>query len=121
MSGGGETEEVGASGDVERGPTIPIVVPADEAIVIGVSTALTGPSGHRGSEYRDAALASLEVWKEENGDEVLGHEIQVVAEDDGCTEAEQTGVAAGRLLERVGLVGVIGPQCSSGAAAVQTS
>jgi branched-chain amino acid transport system substrate-binding protein len=116
--GGGGGEEKASSGGVERAPDTPIVIPAEEPIVVGVSTALTGPIGERGSEYRDAVIVSVNRWKEANGSEIGGHEIQVIAEDDGCTDAEQTGEAARRLLQRHGLVGVIGPQCSSGVAAV---
>ena len=87
-------------------------------VVVGVSTALTGPIGPRGSEYLHAVVASAERWKSQNGTLIKGHEIEIQAEDDGCSAAEVTRVAAGRLLDRQGLVGVIGPQCSGGAAAV---
>jgi len=116
---GDEEEDVGISvGEpIERSPQTPIVIPAGEPIVIGVSTALTGgPVGMRGAEYRDAAVVAVERWKEANGDQIAGHDVEVVAEDDGCTETDITTAAARRLLERRGLVGVIGPQCSGGAA-----
>ncbi len=119
LSGADEDAELSSLTDIERGPEIPIIIPKDEPILIGVSTALTGPVGERGSEYRDAVIVGVERWKEVNGSEIGGHEIQVIAEDDGCTETEQTAVAAHRLLQRRGLVGVIGPQCSSGVAAVK--
>ena len=95
-----------------------IAIGPDEPVVIGVSTALTGPVGERGTEYRDAVLVAVLRWQEANGDSILGHPIEVYSEDDGCTEADQTAVAARRLLGVAGLVGVIGPQCSSGASAV---
>ncbi len=85
---------------------------------MGISTALTGPIGVRGGEYRDAVVAGVERWKAENGLLIKGHEIEIQAEDDGCTEADVTRGAAKQLLGREGLVGVIGPQCSGGAAAV---
>jgi branched-chain amino acid transport system substrate-binding protein len=59
-------------------------------------------------------IASVERWKQTNGDTIAGHEIQIVAEDDGCTDADQGIVAAERLIQRKGLAGVIGPQCSAG-------
>jgi ABC-type branched-subunit amino acid transport system substrate-binding protein len=114
---GGDDEEEAAIGDIERGPDTAIEIPAGEPIVIGVSTALTGPSGQRGSEYRDAVIAGVERWKAENPGLIAGHDIEVRAEDDGCTEADHTAIAARRLLGRPGLVGVIGPQCSGGAMA----
>lgn len=43
----------------------------------------------------------------------------MVSEDDGCTEADVTRLAAERLLKRPGLVGVMGPQCSAGTVRTQ--
>ena len=111
---------------IERGIDVPIVIPAGEPIIIGISTALTGgPVGVRGAEYRDAAIVAVERWKQQNGELIGGHEIEVHAEDDGCSDTEITMRAAGHLLrgedghrQLPGLVGVIGPQCSGGVAAV---
>ncbi len=111
---------------IERGVNIPIVIPAGEPIIIGVSTALTGgPAGDRGAEYRDAAIVAVERWKQQNGALIGGHEIVVHAEDDGCSNTAITTRAAGHLLrgedghrQLPGLVGVIGPQCSGGVRAV---
>src|SRR6266498_2080211 len=102
---------------VERSPSTPIVVRAGAPIVVGTSSALTGPIGHRGREYRDAAILGVNRWKSARGERIEGHEIVVQAEDDGCTEADITVGAAERLLRRSGLVGVLGPQCSAGASA----
>lgn len=115
-AGGGDDEEETAIGDIDRSPDTAIEIPADEPIIIGASTALTGPSGQRGAEYRDAVITSVNRWKEANGDQIGGHDIEVWAEDDGCTEADHTAIAARRLVGRQGLVGVIGPQCSTGVA-----
>ncbi|MEE8278537.1 MAG: branched-chain amino acid ABC transporter substrate-binding protein [Thermoanaerobaculia bacterium] len=117
-TGGGDDEEGGGVTDIQRSPDTAIEIPFGEPIIIGMSTALTGPVGARGTEYRDAVIVSVERWKEANGPQIGGHDIQVVAEDDGCTEPEITAEAARRLLGRQGLVGVIGPQCSSGVATV---
>jgi branched-chain amino acid transport system substrate-binding protein len=95
----------------------PIVVPAGEPMVIGMSAPLTGPDEALGIEDRDAVIAGVEQWKTANGDQIKGHDIEVRAEDDGCTEADITVQAAERLLRREGLVGVIGPNCSAGAQA----
>ena len=111
---------------IERGANIPIVIPAGEPIIIGISTALTGgPVGVRGAEYRDAAIVAVERWKQQNGELIGGHEIEVHAEDDGCSNTEITMRAAGHLLrgedghrQLPGLVGVLGPQCSGGVVAV---
>ena len=113
--GGGEEEKKLVLGTINRSPETPIVIPAGEPVVVGVSTALTGPIGPRGSEYRDAVVTSVDRWKSQNGKLIKGHEIAIQAEDDGCSATDVTRVAAGRLLGRQGLVGVIGPQCSGGA------
>ena len=92
-----------------------IVVPAGQPIVIGVSEALTGSEAEAGREDSDAVITSLMRWKASHGDQLLGHDIQVRVEDDGCTESEITKEAAERLLRTPGLVGVLGPGCSAGA------
>lgn len=103
--------------DFERGPDVPIVIPSGAPIVIGVSSALTGPIRERGEEYRDAVISGVEAWKAANGREIAGHPIELRAEDDGCTAAGAAAVAAGRFTRTQGLVGVIGPQCSGGSLA----
>ncbi len=124
-TGGGDDEEGSAIADIERSPDVPIVIPADGPIVIGVSAPLSGPTETLGSEARDAVIVGVELWKEANGDTIGGHEIEVHAEDDGCFDADITARAAGHLLYGndghdllPGLVGVIGPMCSDGASRV---
>ena len=122
---GGDDEEGSAIADIERSPDVPIVIPADHPIVIGVSAPLSGPTETLGSEARDAVIVGVELWKEANGDTIGGYEIEVHAEDDGCFDADITLRAAGHLLYEndghrliPGLVGVIGPMCSDGASRV---
>ena len=116
--GGGSDEDGGDDIDLDRdpgrGPDQAIVIPAGEPIIVGVSTALTGPIGERGSEYLNAVYVGIEHWRETNGDLIGGHEIEVRAEDDGCSEADIAVTAAQRHVRRPTLVGVIGPQCSGG-------
>ncbi len=114
----GDEEEEGEITDIQRSPDTPIVIPADVPIIIGVSPALTGPTETQGTESRDAMVVGVTRWKEANGDQIKGHDIEVHAADDGCFEANITVLAAERLLRLEGLVGVIGPMCSDGAAAV---
>jgi branched-chain amino acid transport system substrate-binding protein len=114
----GDEEEEGETKDIQRGPEMPIVIPAGEPIVVGVSAALTGPTETQGTESRDATVVGVARWKEANGDQIKGHDIEVHAADDGCFEADITTLAAERLLRLEGLVGVIGPMCSDGTAAV---
>ena len=100
--------------DISRSPQTLMVIPAGQPLVIGVSTALSGPSAPRGTEYRNAVALGVKSWKAANGDTIGGHAIEVHAEDDGCTAADVAPRAAERLLGREALVGVIGPQCSGG-------
>jgi branched-chain amino acid transport system substrate-binding protein len=93
-----------------------IVVAAGAPIVIGVSVPLTGPDEDAGLEDRDAVLTAIDRWKEANGELLHGHEIVIRAEDDGCTEEDIAAQAADRFLRQPGLAGVIGPNCSAGAA-----
>ncbi len=126
--GNDEASEAGnGTQQIARGPQVPIVIPADEPVVVGISTALTGGAvAVRGKEYRDAAVTGVNRWKKANGDQIVGHDIEIYAEDDGCTATYLTSDgearyvaedAAEKLLRVPGLVGVIGPQCSSGAKA----
>jgi branched-chain amino acid transport system substrate-binding protein len=99
------------------GSGAPIVVAPGAPIVVGVSVPLTGPDGAGGRENLDAVIAGVERWKNASGAQIKGHDIEVRAEDDGCTETDMTIEAAQRLLGQPGLVGVMGPDCSTGAAA----
>ena len=116
---GGKEEAADDLADVSLRPNAqtPIAVPAGEPIVVGISAPLTGPDEAEGIEDRDAVIAGVERWKEQNGQQIKGHDIEIRAEDDGCTEADITAQAAERLLRSQGLVGVIGPACSAGAQA----
>ncbi len=105
--------------DINRSPETQIMIPSMEPLVIGISSALTGPAAPRGQEYRDAVVVAVEQWKEDNGELIAGHQISIAAEDDGCTESDITRLAAERLLKHPGLVGVLGPQCSAGAVEAQ--
>jgi ABC-type branched-subunit amino acid transport system substrate-binding protein len=79
-----------------------------------VSAPITGPDARSGVEDRDAVIAAVARWKEANGATIKGHEIEVVAEDDGCTEADIAAEAARRLAAQPTVVGVVGPNCSAG-------
>ncbi|MDI6856789.1 MAG: branched-chain amino acid ABC transporter substrate-binding protein [Dehalococcoidia bacterium] len=84
---------------------------------MGVSVPLTGSQQPEGTEDGDAVITSVVRWKEANGERIKGHEIELRMEDDGCTEEEITMQAARRLIDTPGLIGVIGPDCSTGARA----
>ena len=83
-SGGGDAEDPDTGlRNVERGPDTDIVILTDETLVVGVSSALTGPIAVRGTQYRDAVVVAVQRWKAANGETIGGHPIVVVAEDDG--------------------------------------
>jgi branched-chain amino acid transport system substrate-binding protein len=115
----GEEEEVELNeiDVVSRDPQTPIVIADGEPVVVGVSAALTGPIAPRGLAIRNAVVLGIARWKAERGDQIGGHDIAIYAEDDGCYEAIIPTFAAQRLIGTSGLVGVIGPECSSGAMA----
>jgi branched-chain amino acid transport system substrate-binding protein len=92
-----------------------IVVPAGRPLIVGISEPMTGSESAAGIEERDSALTSLMRWKAKNGSQIVGHDIQVRVEDDGCTDGNIAVQAAERLLRTPGLVGVLGPSCSAGA------
>jgi branched-chain amino acid transport system substrate-binding protein len=94
-----------------------IVIPSGQPIIIGISAPLTGTEAPGGTEDRDAAITGVMRWKAAHGGQINGHEIEIRAEDDGCTEEKITVQAAERLLAVPGLAGVIGPDCSAGAKA----
>ena len=99
---------------VERGPEIPVVIGESAPVVMGVSAPITGPDARTGVEDRDTVIAAVASWKEDNGATIKGHEIEVLVEDDGCTEADITAEAARRLAAQPTVVGVVGPNCSAG-------
>jgi branched-chain amino acid transport system substrate-binding protein len=100
---------------VERASDLPVVIEPGTPVVLGVSAPITGPDAVAGTEDRDAVILAVERWKAATGAQIHGHDIQVVVEDDGCTEADITAAAAQRLIDRSNVVAVVGPNCSAGA------
>ncbi len=122
--GGDEAGGDSIVGPIERSPETPIVIPPDVPITIGVSAALTGPAAPLDIDARDGTVVGVVRWKRENGDQIGGHDIEIHAEDDSCTNPDVARMAAGHLLrgdggheQLPGLVGVIGPTCSGSAEA----
>ena len=105
---GGATDDL-SDASLRPNAQTPIVVPADQPIVIGISAPLTGPDEAEGIEDRDAAIVGVERWKDKNVEPIKGHEIDVRAEDDGCTEADIAVQAAGADCARRASSGLSGP------------
>lgn len=97
-------------------PIEDIIVPAGEAIEIGVSAALTGDQMNLGLDITDGAdLAARELGP------VRGRSVRIVRMDDRCSDAEQAVAVARDLIERDALIGVIGPMCTTGAQAANSA
>ena len=113
---GTATEDAGDGGaPVEGG--VEIRIPAGEPILIGISTPLTGPDAGLGIDTRDGFLTGIEQWKRNNEEQIGGHDIDTIVEDDGCSDAATATAAAERIVNTEGVVAVLGPLCSGGAQA----
>jgi branched-chain amino acid transport system substrate-binding protein len=108
--------EAAADDDAATGDLV-VRIPAGDPIVIGASVPLTGPDAALGIDSRDGAIVGIEQWKLDNEEQILGHDIELVAEDDGCSDAAIATAAAERLVDQAGLVALVGPLCSGGAQA----
>ena len=85
-----------------------VAVQSGEPIALGAALTLSGPD----SVYGIDALRGIELAITDRG-EVLGHEISLSPEDDGCS-AEGGEAAARKLADNPTIVAVIGTTCSSG-------
>ncbi len=103
-SGGGAKEEASQPAD-EWGE---IVIGPNDPIRVGVAVALSGDVAALGLPIRDAAALAME----EKG-EVLGHKVEMDAQDDGCKPEPSVNVARRFTSDKL-VVGVIGSMCSSG-------
>lgn len=88
-----------------------VEVAADDPIVIGVMVPLSGPNAALG----DDQIGAIEIAVEQRG-ELLGREIEIVAEDSACN-AEGGQTAAQRIVSDDSVLGVVGTSCSGAAAA----
>lgn len=89
-----------------------VEIAAGEPMQIGSYLALTGPDAALGIDAR----RGVEIAIENFGGTVLGHPLEIVFEDEGCS-AEGGQTAATRLASNPELVAVIGSSCSSAARA----
>ena len=91
----------------------PIAAGTSDPLVIGVSVDLTDEGNGVGEDLADA----VELAIEDAGSTVAGRPLQSARMDDGCNDPEQAEAAADGLVATVGLAGVIGPMCATGAQA----
>ena len=87
-----------------------VQIPKGAPIVIGGYWVISGPDTALGVDSKRGA----EIFFNEVGNKIAGHEIQFVVEDDGCN-AEGGQTAATKLATVPNIVAVLGPACSSAA------
>ena len=90
-----------------------MVIEPGQGLRIGVSASLSGGTASVGEDIRDAVILAAE----DLGKDILGFPLTVVAEDDGCTDAERAVAAANEFVADPSVVAVVGPMCSNGARA----
>ena len=86
-----------------------VAVASNESLKVATLLTMTGPD----QVYGIDALRGVEIALAENG-KLLGHNIELVKEDDRCDE-KVGGEAAARLAADPQLIGVIGTTCSNAA------
>ncbi len=87
-----------------------VEVPKDAPIVIGGYWVISGPDTALGLDSK----RGVEVAFDDLNNQIAGHSIQLVVEDDGCN-AEGGQTAATKLATLPNIVAVLGPACSSAA------
>jgi branched-chain amino acid transport system substrate-binding protein len=97
-------------------PPSPISVKRGAPIVIGASVALSGDQVNLGNDIADAAELAVR-----DRPLLRGHPVQLERKDDGCTDAEQTVAVARAFAKEDALAGVIGPMCTTGAQAADST
>ncbi|MCI0544554.1 MAG: branched-chain amino acid ABC transporter substrate-binding protein [Actinobacteria bacterium] len=98
-----------------------VEVAGGEAIKIGSLLVITGPNSSLGLDSQYGVELALDYWGADEFDgepgELLGHPLELVAEDDGCS-AEGGTAGANSLAADEQVVAVIGTSCSSAALGV---
>jgi branched-chain amino acid transport system substrate-binding protein len=85
-----------------------VEIAAGDPIKIGYALVTAGPNASLGED----SARGVEIAVEDLGGELLGHPIEIVGEDSGCTP-EGGQAAATKLASDPALVAVIGTSCSS--------
>ncbi len=89
-----------------------IEVAANEPVKLGYLLAMSGPAAFLGVD----SLGGIELAIDERNGELLGHQLNLTGADSGCT-AVQGETAAATMMADLDLIGIIGPNCSTAAAA----
>jgi branched-chain amino acid transport system substrate-binding protein len=94
-------------------PSPDIRIAAGQPLTIAVSAALSGEQQSVGADT--AAAAELAVA--DYGAALQGHPLRVLRKDDECSDPEKAASVAQAIIDESGVVGVIGPICTTGAQA----
>ncbi len=97
-------------------PVAAVTVQHGTPIIVGVSVALSGDQVNLGKDIADAAELAVADF----GGSLNGHPVQILREDDGCTDPLKAVSVAHNLIGQTGLLGVIGPMCTTGAQAADS-
>jgi branched-chain amino acid transport system substrate-binding protein len=106
--GGSSTSTPTPTATATEAPSTDITIAAGEPIAIGVSAALTGDQSALGIDLANAA----ELAVNDRGATLKGHPVRIERADGGCGQAEKAVRAANALIDKPGIVGVIGPMCT---------
>ncbi len=103
-----EEDTAPATGEPPEDPLGVVEVKPEDPIIIGYGLLTSGPNSNLGID----SMRGVEIALEDMGGELLGHEIQLVGEDTGCSpEGGQS--AANKLISNEQIVAIIGSTCSS--------
>jgi branched-chain amino acid transport system substrate-binding protein len=105
------TEGDAAAAPAEGSCTDPlgcVEVAAGDPIKLGYALATSGPNSSLGTDM----VRGIEIAVDDLGGELLGHPLEVVGEDTGCTP-EGGQAAAAKLASDTSLFAVVGTTCSS--------
>ena len=100
-----------AAGDAAAGCTDAlgcVTIAAGDPIKIGYALVTAGPNASLGED----SARGVEIAVDDVGGEILGHPVEIVGEDSGCSP-EGGQAAATKLASDPALVAVIGTSCSS--------
>jgi branched-chain amino acid transport system substrate-binding protein len=100
-----------AAAPAEGGCTDPlgcVTIAAGEPIKIAYAMVTSGPNGSLGIDSQ----RGMEIAVEDMGGELLGHPIEIIGEDTGCSP-EGGQAAAAKLASDASLFAVVGTTCSS--------
>ncbi|MGZ8636349.1 MAG: branched-chain amino acid ABC transporter substrate-binding protein [Actinomycetota bacterium] len=118
--GGEETGATGAAGDCEADEFGCVEVAAGDAIQVGTLLSISGDTASLGQDSQNGvalAIDNLDGALDATDGQLLGHDVELVNEDDGCSaEGGQAGATA--LAANESIVAVIGTSCSSSALGV---